>query len=203
MFDSVNDVVECFNKALVVYGFPTVTRDEFIGFLGGNIDDIVSLVLKDKNTPENRETFKKTYLDFYESSKKELSAPFPGAHDILEQLQENNVMVAINSNRFTYSINYFVDKFFSDIDFIQIKGHEMDFPSKPNPYGVNEIIKDADVGLDEVLYIGDSITDIKTAENAGIDCIIVKWGYGVKSDWENGYVLEAIDEFSQILDYFL
>ncbi len=202
LFDSVDDVVVCFNKALTIYDFPTLTRDEYIGFLGGNIDDIVSLVLKDRNTPENMEIIKKTYLDFYESSEKPLSVPFPKSHDLLMELQEKNLLIAINSNRFTYSINHFVDKFFRDIDFFQIEGHNLGFPSKPDPYGANKIIKNANVSLDDVIYIGDSITDIETAKNAGIDCVIVKWGYGVKTDWENDYILDAIDDFSQILDYF-
>ncbi|MBQ6512583.1 HAD family hydrolase [Methanobrevibacter sp.] len=202
LFDSVDDVVVCFNKALTIYNLPTLTRDEYIGYLGGNIDDIVSLVLKDKNTPENMEIIKKTYLDFYDSSEKPLSVPFPKSHNLLRELQEKNVLIAINSNRFTYSINHFVDKFFSDIDFFQIEGHNLGFPSKPDPYGANKIIKNANVSLDDVIYIGDSITDIETAKNIGIDCVIVKWGYGVKTDWENDYILDAIDDFSQILDYF-
>lgn len=202
LIDSVDDVVISFNKALFLYDLPTLTREDYIGYLGGNIDEIVSLVLKDKSTPENIEVFKKVYLDFYESSKKEATIPFSGAHEILERLQQNNVLLAINSNRFTYSIELFVDRFFSDIDFIAIEGHVMDFPSKPHPHGINEIIKKAGVSLDEAIYIGDSITDIETARNAGIDCVIVKWGYGNEEDWENDYILESIDEFSQILDYF-
>lgn len=201
LIDSVDDVVISFNKALSMYDLPTLTREDYIGYLGGNIDEIVSLVLGDNDAPENIEAFKKVYLDFYESSKKEATVPFSGSHDILEELQQNNVLLAINSNRFTYSIEYFVSKFYSDIDFIAIEGHEMDFPSKPHPYGINKIIEKANVDLDEVIYIGDSITDIEVAKNAGIDCIIVKWGYGNKDDWENDYILEAIDDFSQILNH--
>ena len=202
LVDSVNDVVISFNKALSMYDFPTLTREDFIGYLGGNIDEIVSLALRDKNTPENIELIKKVYLNFYESSKKEATVPFEGAHETLRRLQQNNVSLAINSNRFTYSIEYFVSKFFSDIDFVSIEGHEMDFPSKPDPYGVNKIMEEVGAGLNEAIYIGDSIKDIETAENAGMDCVIVKWGYGYESDWENDYILEAIDDFSQIFKYF-
>ena len=202
LVDSVDDVVISFNKALSMYDLPSLTREDYIGYLGGNIDEIVSLVLRDKNTPENIESLKKVYLEFYESSKKEGTVPFPHAHEVLADLQEKDVLIAINSNRFTYSIEYFVSKFFSDIDFDSIEGHEMDFPSKPNPYGVNKIVKEAGVDLNEVIYIGDSITDIKTAENAGVDCVVVKWGYGNEGDWENDYIREAIDDFSQIIKYF-
>lgn len=202
LFDSVSDVVICFNRALSVYGFSTLTREDYIGCLGGNIDEIVSAVLKDNSTQENVEMLKETYLDIYDSSKKELTVPFEHAHETLRQLQENNVLLAINSNRLNYSLKYFADRFFDDIDFVLVEGHDLDFPSKPHPHGVNKIIEKANVGLDEALYIGDSKTDIETAKNAGIDCVVVKWGYGDENDWKNDYVLQAVDEFSQIINYF-
>ena len=202
LFNSVDDVIICFNEALKIHDFPTMEREEFIGCLGGNIDEIVSLVLKDKSTPENIEMLKETYLGIYYPSKKENTLPFPEAHDLLRQLQDMVVILAINSNRFSDSLEYFVEKFFYDIDFIEIEGHNFDNPSKPSPVGVNNIIRKAGVTCDEALYIGDSITDIRTAENAGIDCLIVRWGYGDENDWENDYILECVDEFSQILKYF-
>ena len=202
IMDSVHDVVISFNKALAMYAFPTMMEEEYIEYLGGNIDEIVSLILKDKNTPENIRLIKDTYLNIYYPSKKENTVPFPKSHSILKELQDRGVMIAINSNRFGDSIRTFVDRFFSDIDFLSIRGHEFDYPSKPDSYGVNEIIKNAGVSLDEVIYIGDSRTDILTAQNARIDCIIVKWGYGNQNDWQNDYILEAIDDFDEILKYF-
>lgn len=67
---------------------------------------------------------------------------------------------------------------------------------------MEKIIKKANVGQNDVLYIGDSNTDIETAKNAGVDCVVVKWGYGSRNDWENDYVLEAIDDFCDIIKYF-
>lgn len=169
LFDSIWDVISCFNRALTIYGFPTLTREEYIPCLGGDIDDITSRVLGENNTPENLEKVKKTYLDFYNPSKKELTVPFDNALEILEKLQENGILLAINSNRLNYSLNEFVEKFFSDIDFVLIEGQDSSNPSKPDPYGVNRIIKKVGINKDDALYIGDSTTDIKTAQNAGID----------------------------------
>lgn len=198
LFDSVHDVIICFNKVLSMNGFPTLTREEYIERLGGNIDEIVSLILKDKNSKENIELIKKDYQRLYDNSNNENTLPFPNSLEVLKELQERNILLAINSNRTTDSIKYFVDKFFKEIDFISIEGHNPDYPSKPNPYGVNNIIKKANVGLDEVIYIGDSKTDIKTAENANIDCILVTWGYGNQADYKNDYVLKVIDNICQL-----
>ena len=77
IMDSVHDVVILLNKALAMYDFPTLTSDEYVKYLGGNIDEIVALVLEDNYTPENVKMVKDTYLDKYYSSPKENTIPFP------------------------------------------------------------------------------------------------------------------------------
>ncbi len=202
LFNTVDDVIINFNIALKANGFPTLTRDEYIERLGGNIDEIVSLILNDKNTPENIELIKKEYGKQYSDSKKENSKPFPGILNLLRDLESKDVLIAINSNRTTPSIKLFVEKFLPEIDFLEIEGHNPDYPSKPSPCGVNKIIEKANVSLERVIYIGDSKTDIKTAKNAGIDCVIVKWGYGNQKDYENEYILGVVDRPSEIINYF-
>ena len=202
LFNSVDDVVICFNEALTIYGFPTLTREEFIGSLGGAIDEIVSLALKDNDTPEYHDSVKNTYLKIYYGSKKENTLPFPGSYELLKELQNKGVLLGINSNRFSDSLEFFVDKFFGDIDFVLIEGHNYDTATKPSPEGMNKIIEKAGVSRDDAIYIGDSSTDILTAKNAGIDCLIVRWGYGNEKDFEDDYVMDAIGDISEILNYF-
>lgn len=200
LFDSITDVMICFNEVLASHGFPTLTREEFIICLGGNIDEIVSLILGENATPENISLIKEEYGKLYSTSDKKHTLPFEGCLDVLRQLMDENVLLAINSNRTTSSIRFFVEKFFSEIDFLSIEGHNPPYPSKPNPYGVEKILKIVNVAPEDAVYIGDSIKDIQTAQNAGIDCVIVSWGYGEKSDYENPYPIKIIDEVSKILE---
>ena len=202
LFDSIDDVVICFNKVLTMHGLSTMTREEYIPCLGGNIDEIVALVLGDNCASQNIDEIKDIYLKLYNESEKEHTIPFENSHEILRKLQDKNVLLAINSNRLTYSLNEFVNRYFGDIDFLAVEGHDYPHPSKPDPYGVNKIMKLADVDAGDVIYIGDSSKDIETAKNAGVDCIIVKWGYGNEKDFENEYVLDVIEDISQILNYF-
>lgn len=202
LFDSIEDVMICLNEALSKHGFPTLTHDEYVKRLGGNIDEIVSLVLKDNNTAENIEMVKETYWEIYEASPKENTLPFDGVKDVLVELQSRNISLAIHSNRGTDSIKYFLDRHWPDIEFAAIEGHNPAYPSKPRPCAVKRMCSKFKVTKDEQIYIGDSSTDIKTAQNAEIDCLIVKWGYGFQEDYENDYPLEIIEDASQILKYF-
>ena len=202
LFDSVEDVIICFDKTLEIHDFPKLTRKEYFEVLGGNIDEMVSLILRENNTSENIELIKNTYEKLYDESKKENTLPFPKMHDLLNVLQEKDLLLAINSNRKTDSIKYYVDKFFMDVDFVSIEGHNPNHPSKPHPYAVEMMRKKFDVTKDECIYIGDSKTDINTANNAEIDCLIVKWGYGTQEDYNEDNVLGVIGNPDEILNYF-
>ena len=202
LFNSVDDVVICFNKALAIHNFPTLTFEEYIERLGGNIDEIISLILKDQNTAENIELIKETYNGIYSESSKENTLPFPEVKEVLESLQEKGTLLAINSNRTTPSIEHFVGQYFSDIRFESIEGHNPAYPSKPNPCGVERIRRNLKVSKEDSIYVGDSSKDIETAKNAEIDCIIVNWGYGNQDDYESDYPLQIIERPSQILKYF-
>ena len=202
IFNSITDVIICFNKALSVNGFSTLTYEEYIEILGGNIDELVSLSLKDKNTPENMELVKNTYDEIYGTSNRENSLPFDGMYEVLLELQKKGILLAINSNRKNDSIKKFIGKYYSDIDFKAIEGHNPAYPSKPRPCGVKKMLHKLKVSKDDAIYIGDSSTDIKTAKNAEIDCVIVKWGYGDPEDYVDEYILDAIEKPSDIFNFF-
>ena len=202
LFDSVNDVMICLNEALSMHGFPTLSHDEYVRRLGGNINEIVSLVLKDNSTDENIETVRESYDVIYDASPKDKTVPFDGMEDVLLNLQDQGITLAINSNRSEDSIRHFTDSFWPDINFALIEGPNPAYPSKPSPCGIERMQRKFNVTGDEQIYIGDSFTDIQTAKNAQIDCLIVKWGYGFKEDYEDGYPLEIIEDASEILKYF-
>ncbi len=200
LFDSLTDVVKCFNKTFEKLGLDTFDREFYKRSVGGNMDQIVSKLLQDKNTPVNMTKVKDTYAKIYDADLKENTCLFEGMLDVLEQLQEEGMILAINSNRSAESIKEFVNKFADNINFIDIQGPIPTEASKPDPYGVNTIIKKAEMSKEDCVYIGDSITDILTAKNAGIDCILVTWGYGIDDVYENEYPIAIVNNKEELMN---
>jgi phosphoglycolate phosphatase len=50
---------------------------------------------------------------------------------------------------------------------------------KPDPLGVNTILREFSTNSHEAVLIGDSEVDVQTARNAGILCAIVNYGFGI------------------------
>ena len=115
-------------------------------------------------------------------------------------MQDRGLLLAVNSNRKNDSLNHYIGKFFSDIEFVAIEGHNPLYPSKPSPCAVEKILNKLELSRDDAIYVGDSITDIKTAQNAGIDCVLVSWGYGRKDAYESEYPLKTVDDVRELLE---
>ena len=94
-------------------------------------------------------------------------------------------------------------KFFKEIKFEKIIGYSDDYPSKPDPTAVYDILKSTNLEKKDAVYIGDGLSDVKTAENAGIDVVFVEWGQGKEEDKNNKAVKFIAKEVKDIYDYIV
>ena len=70
------------------------------------------------------------------------------------------------------------EEYFPNTFFIaQGENEQAGIRRKPAPDALFAIIKQAGVTVEETLYVGDSEVDIQTANNAGVDCVSVTWGF--------------------------
>lgn len=202
LVDTITDVSICFNKALNHFGFRTHDLEDYPKYIGGNLETNISRLLNEEDrTEENinklKLFFEKTYLE----DKKENTKPFEGITEMLNVLKEHNILMAISSNK---KENLAIDAcktYFSNINFIKIAGYVNGTPSKPDPSKVYDIIKMAKVSKEETVYVGDANTDIETAKNAGIDCLLVRWGQAKPEDFENKYVKQIIETPKELIDF--
>ena len=56
---------------------------------------------------------------------------------------------------------------------------------------------------EQAVYIGDSEVDIETAENAGIDCISVDWGFRDRSFLEGQNASMIVSKPEELLELIL
>ena len=82
------------------------------------------------------------------------------------------------------------------VKFDSINCPNLNLKGKPFPDQLIQASKVANVELKNTIYIGDTIVDKKTAENAGIKFIYASYGYGNLKNIKN-----KINKFDDILDY--
>jgi len=85
--------------------------------------------------------------------------------------------MSILSNKAHEFTELIVDKFLSKWRFEAVFGERPSVPKKPDPTAALEIARLLAVPPGEFLYLGDSGTDMKTANEAGMYAVGVLWGF--------------------------
>ena len=200
LLDTIDDLKEAVNHAMSLRGFPTFTRDEVMAMVGHGARNLMRKALpvghKDDDMVDAAyNDFRAYYITHIDVHTK----PFPGIHDLLTQLHQEGVMLAVASNKFQEGTEHLIKEFFPEIPFVAVLGGRPDFPLKPDPEIVGEVMRKADVDKEDAVMIGDSDTDMETAANGDIMGIAVNWGYRDMSSIENLKVANSVEELHQIL----
>ncbi|MBP5575046.1 MAG: HAD family hydrolase [Bacilli bacterium] len=122
--------------------------------------------------------FKSYYLKHYADNTK----PYPGITELLKSLK-GKCQLAVVSNKDDDLTKKLINKEFPGM-FDIIQGSYLDKPKKPHPFLINKIIEDYSINNADCLYIGDTEIDKESAENAGLDYLLVNYGYRTKEELE-------------------
>lgn len=179
LIDTLDDLTAAVNFSMGEAGYPTHTRATVCSYVGTGIRNLIIKALPFENpTPELVDERLASFVAYYTEHIDVYTRPYPGVHEALRSLRDMGLKVAVASNKFQAGAEKLVGEFFADIDFACVIGNREDLPLKPSPEVVRYCMEAAGVeDLSEVVLVGDSATDMKTARNAGIDSIGVSWGF--------------------------
>ncbi|MGK0256375.1 MAG: phosphoglycolate phosphatase [Arcobacteraceae bacterium] len=177
LIDSIQDIGLCTNLVLERLGQKTHPLDAYQNFVGDG-----ALMLLQNALPLNIDkiTLNKALLLFkevYGDSIHKNTKPYDGIYEMLNILNSSDLKLAILSNKPHEFTVKFIDYFFKDISFHEVHGQKDGVPKKPNPMGIYNISNALNISTNEIIFVGDTPTDIKTAKNAKITSIGVSWGY--------------------------
>ena len=122
---------------------------------------------------------------------------FQGSLEILSTLMEKKFYVAIVTNKHRVAADEAFKLFgIADLGIYSVSGDDIK-EQKPSPEGIFLAMKHFGiVDKNDVIYIGDSIYDSMTAENAGVDFALVSWT--PRKLPENSKITWKIDSFSNL-----
>ena len=176
LLDTLDDLAAAVNAGLVSCGLPTRTREEVRAFVGNGVVRLMKLAVGDRQ--ECLENALAVFRTYYKAHCKDKTAAYDGIAELLAQLKKMPVKTAVLSNKIDEAVKELVQEYFPDVFFTsQGENEAAGIRKKPAPDALYEIMRQAGVGKEETVYIGDSEVDIQTAANGGVDCVSVTWGF--------------------------
>lgn len=202
LLNTIKDLAVSTNYALAHYGYPTHTTDEYRFFVGNGINKLFERALPESfRSEENILKIRAQFLPYYSEHITDNTEPYPGIPELLETFQEENIKLAVASNKFQSGTSKLIATLFPQIHFTEIAGQRDNIPTKPDPTVVFNILKLANVTAKETLYVGDSGVDMQTAFNAGIESVGVLWGFRPKEELKQYHAVHLADKVEDLLKF--
>jgi phosphoglycolate phosphatase len=204
LLDTIEDLTDSMNTALSALGFPALTITECKSLVGDGLSTFIRRALPEaqRDNPDSVRRLLEAMRAEYRLRCAVKTRPYPGIPEMLDELAARNIPLAVLSNKPHASTLTIIAHYFPQTVFRAVFGARETVPIKPDPAGALEIAALLAVPPGEVLYLGDTNTDMQTATAAGMFPVGAAWGFRTAAElWASGAkALAARPE--DVLDWF-
>lgn len=203
LLNTLDDLCGSTNYALNKFGYPSRTLEEVRRFVGNGVRLLIERAIPQGCNNPHFDDCLNTFKEHYKSNMYNKTKPYAGILEMLKTLKLQGIQTAVVSNKFDAAVKELCKKYFGDLIQVAIGENEAEgVRKKPAPDSVFKAITDLKLSIENVIYVGDSETDVQTAKNAEIHCIGCTWGFRDKSVLvEEGadYIVNAPDEIPDLI----
>ncbi|MFO1501273.1 MAG: HAD family hydrolase [Verrucomicrobiota bacterium] len=178
LLDTLADIGNAANAVLAQHNFPTHPISAYRQFVGEGVRVLLTRSLPSSHRDEETiEACLKTMQVEYPRNLNKTAQPYPGVPQVVSTLKARGLRLAVLSNKPDEFTAACVEQFFGKGLFDPIFGLHPDRPRKPDPAGALAISGGWGIPTPNILYVGDSGTDMQTAIAANMYPVGVLWGY--------------------------
>ncbi len=201
LIDTLDDIGNAVNRVLSKNGFPTHAISTYRGFVGDGSRTLIERALPEKHRNDQTiDACLKKYIEDYSRNYNVKSELYYGIPYLLDTLKTKDLKLAILSNKPNSITKKCVKTLLSKWEFDVVLGQRDSVPPKPNPQGALEVAKKLSIPPSNILYLGDTATDMKTAASAGMFPVGVLWGFRPLKELKENGACAIIDEPIEVLN---
>lgn len=182
LIDSIEDIADSMNTVLGENGFPEHDLKSYKIFVGNGIKTLVRRALPKDSAEETVERCFASMMTRYESFSDVKSAPYKGIPELLAELDDRGVKMAVLSNKADSITKRVIASLLPGTPFVNVEGLKDEATKKPNPANALKICENMGFRPDEIIYLGDTGIDMETAKRAGFYAVGVLWGFRGKDE---------------------
>ncbi|MGN0181868.1 MAG: HAD family hydrolase [Candidatus Ornithomonoglobus sp.] len=200
LLNTLDDLAASVNYAMRECGFPEKTIDEVRRFVGNGVRVLIRRAAPESITDEQYWDAYNHFEKHYAAHNRDKTAPYNGITELLNELKGRGYSLSIVSNKIDFAVKALREEFFDGVIDVAVGDCE-DTANKPAPDMVHKAMRQLGAELSDCVYVGDTDVDIETAQNSGMPCICVSWGFRSREELV-GYGAEMIaDKPSDILNF--
>lgn len=179
LLNTLEDLANACNRVLAAMGHKTHAVPEYRFLVGSGVRILVERMLPAPlgREVETVEAALAAFREEYARCWHEHSRPYPDIADLLDDLVQRGLELAVLSNKPQHFTELCVQTLLPSWPFRSVLGQREGVPKKPDPAGALETARLLGLAPAEMLYVGDSDVDMLTAKHAGMSAVGVLWGF--------------------------
>jgi phosphoglycolate phosphatase len=180
LIDTAPDLIDMLNVILARHDVKAVAFKEARTMIGAGVKPLLERALRTRAialAPETLDALFGEYIELYAAHIADRSRPFPGLETALDMLEAQGCRLAVCTNKLEWLSVRLLDALHMSRRFAAIVGQDTFGVRKPDPEILRRTIERAGGAIDHAVMVGDSMTDVATARNAGVPVIAVDFGY--------------------------
>ena len=176
LLDTLEDLCDSTNHALRQMGYPPRGLEEIRRFIGNGAEKQIRRAVPEGTSEEKIMETLAAFRAYYQDHCQIKTKVYDGLLDMLSELKEKGVKMAVVSNKPDAAVKKLNREYFGDrLDYAI--GPSDGVRCKPYPDMAEEALKALGVEKKDAVFVGDSEVDVQTGLNAGLDVIAVSWGF--------------------------
>ena len=202
LLNTIDDLVYACNYALEQTGYPTFPIEEYPAKVGNGINNLIRRALPEtERTEENILRVRAHFVPYYNAHNCDFTRPYKGIPELLATLKAQGHLLAVASNKYQAATEKIVEHFFPGL-FDVVFGEREGIERKPNPQIVYDIVSKLSPlnAKCSSLYIGDSLVDRDTAQNAHVPFVACSWGFVPRETLLREGVTRIIDSPEEVIN---
>lgn len=197
--DSLIDLADGVNRALVQTGYPTHPVDAFKYFVGDGIPKMIERALPESyRSADKVNELKDIFLPYYSVHYSDNTYAYTGMPELVNTLKQKGFIVAVVTNKDQTMANEVVTSLYGDV-FDLIFGKRDGIPAKPDPTAALMAMEQLGVKPYECVFLGDSGMDVATAVNSGAVPVGELWGFRERDELLSNGAKYIINEPQELL----
>lgn len=201
--DTLKSIWKSANLALADVGLPPFEADRYRYFVGDGAEELVKRALiadgdtKLVHLKQMRESYRRHFEKYVNYEVK----PYDGILELLKNLKERNILLAVNSNKPHERTIDVVEGIFGRETFDILAGQCDSRKRKPAPDGIFYIMEQLKLAKEDIIYLGDTCVDMKTGKSAEVFTVGALWGFRDRQELEENHADAIIAHPMELLHY--
>lgn len=204
LVDTVPDLTRAIDCMQTELGLPGHGEDKVRNWIGDGMERLVKRALTgDLDAEPPRELLMRgwpIFLEAYASRPCDKSRFYPAAAATLKLLRAGGYKLACITNKQSRFTDLLLKTLGVHGDFAMTLSGDTLPRRKPDPLPLMHVGKRLNVAPTQMLMVGDSLTDVRTARAAGVDVVCVSYGYNKGQDIRSAMPDHVIDSLSELIN---